>query len=537
MPKYIKKTEKKEDNKIIKREKQEIRKSTKNKKVHAQEFKISKISAVIILLFSILVSTYLIHNKTNKFDDFIPVSDELNIISCVTDYAPNHGFFKTIFRIYDEIEANVRYYAYEIYMRYAVYSLMNDNDNTKWGKWSNLVYLYLLFLMILLITVFGKKIYQIVIPIAFTIILLAVSDWTSASFHYIRYYPFIIMSSVLVMFVNSYLLVNSKLHFYIKSPLILIMSVLPVLFHNQGAFMLLFWSSVMFILLIIRIIKSKKQLDYIILATILLVGVYIFYKWALGNIMSGIDKLDLDGFVPSLTKLAALSFPQSWWSVIIGILLIASISISHRHLSKFDKALILSSSILFVISVLLGAAIMGDKYSDYNGANRYFTFSHSIQLVFLASVLTGLYKFLITKINFKFNKETLFVLLSLPFITDIYSFTEQKETSYNFSILPQIRKSKLAKYKSNLKYIDYAVISGHTQSASSAFPEKKVYGTELFQQKEFVDTVKSRYLLFFNVFENSLSDSTKELLFSKGNILGEVYLVNCDSLRNKPIKN
>ncbi len=339
------------------------------------------------------------------------------------------------------------------------------------------------------------------------------------------------MASIFAMFVNTYILSYSKLNIYLKSIFILCISILPVLFHNQGSFMLLFWASVIFITIVISAIRNNSKKHYLILAIILVVAVYIFYKWVWGSIMFGFIKLDLSSFFTNLNKFIELSFPRNWLGIIVTIILILSSIISWKYISKFDKMLLVASALLFIISTLASASIMGQGYTGHNGANRYFTFSHSIQLIMFASLLSGVYKFIVNNINFRLKKEVIFILLSIPLISGIYSFTELSPSIYNFSILPQIRKSVVEKQKAHIKYIDYAVITSNTQSTKSAFPNRNVYSANLLKENQFIDTLKAQYILFYYVPESMMQDSLRQLLRNKGYVIDEMFVVNCDSIR------
>lgn len=523
MPKYKKKLTK---TKIVNQPK-----IVKKVKIQQPSFSLRKTSAVGLLLLSVLISLYFIHKKTNAFDDFIPVSDELTIINAIENYAPTHSAFRNIIGKYEEkITSDLSPYMQEIYMRYAVFNILK-NSQYDWKPWSSLSYLYILFISIILLTIFGKNTYNIVIPIAFTIIFASVSYWTSASFHFIRYQSFIIMMSILVLFINTNLYINKRINIFLRSVIIIILSAFPALFHNQGAFMLIFWLGVVFLSLLINTIKSKNILHYAIFAIVVLAGSYIFIMWGMGNVQHGLNKFDLAGFYPILTKFIELSFPHDWLGILITTLIFVSPVLSWKYFSKFDKNLLILSAILFVMSTLLSASIMGNRYSGYNGANRYFTFTYTIQLVLFAALFTGIYKFAVAKINFKFNKEIIFIVLIVPLVFGIYNTTTLNPEIYNFSLLPQIRKSVLKQQKAHIQDIDYAVIGVHTGNTKSAFPKHKVYGVNFINNRKNIDSLKEKYLLFYYVPENMMSDSIKLHLKNKGTIITELFIVNKNSLK------
>ncbi len=477
----------------------------------------------MILTISTLVSLFFIHQRVEKLSDYISISDETDIIRGVK-MGVGTANYETIFN-----NKALKPYKLECHLRYPVYSFLKDTLED-WKSWSNLVYLYLVLLLMVIYALMRKIEKLPVIIIAFTLILLATSYWTSSSFHYVRYFAFLIISSLLSLFICTEVFNNHRTNPYLKAGLILVVAALPALFHFQGAFMLLFWLPISMYIVGKELLKNRKnKINIALIITYFLILSLIIY-FGRGYIKAALNIVDLDAFFPILVKFIELSFPRSYLGLAVVFAMFSSPVLTWKHLTKKEKSYIAISGGLFIFSTVLSASIMGNNYSGYNGANRYFTFSHAIFLVFFSSLIQGLYKFTVHLLTFKLNNTVIFGALLILLTSGIFKLTTLNADVYNFSLLPQVKLSDLKEIKSEISDVDYAVIANHTPNAMSAFPKKEVYHVQLLSEDEFLDTISANYLLFYHVPMSKLEEEIAQKLQYLGRINTDLMLIPVDSL-------
>lgn len=483
-----------------------------------QTSQISKFELLIIFILVSITAIFFLHRRVSDLSIYIPVSDEVDIINGVTKGIPEIGIFATLFTK-KQTEHNffdnkaMRPYKLECEIRYPFY-MMLKNSSLNWISFSNLFLFYALTAFSLIFLIFKKKDKAWFISVSFFIILMAVSTWTASSFHYARYFSFLILSSAFVMFFNTYIYLSSTCGKLKKALIIIISSAIPALFHYQGAFMLMFWLPVAYFLLL-GAIKSAENIYSKILAITLPVIIALFAVFFGSKfVITALGLINIEGFVPILLKFIKLSLPHSAAGLIAVFLFAASSVFTYKYLSKHEKTLFIFTGILFVVSTLLSALIMGNKYSDYNGANRYFTFSYAIMLIFSAVILSGIFKLVAQKNSFKFKHIAMFLVLILPFLVFENMLTPVSAKKYSFSILPRVSYTEISKIKNELKDVDYVVISSKVDIATSAFPTRKVFSIKSLENSdEFFKNAEHEYILFFRV-------NLREL---KPEILNEIY--------------
>ena len=132
------------------------------------------------------------------------------------------------------------YYDYipEFYLRFPFF-LFSSVFPMFWGIFSNLFYLYVT-LGFLVLYSFKKDAKITVLPFAFLILLIGYSTWTSSAFHYVRYFPFSLLSLLICHFCCTYLFTFPGRSMVKRRILILILAFVPVLFHQINLLYLLF---------------------------------------------------------------------------------------------------------------------------------------------------------------------------------------------------------------------------------------------------------------------------------------------------------
>lgn len=515
MPKYVSKK-----NKPIKHKSEKDSLVTKGSSKSHFNINIPKIQLIVVFLISSAIAIYFINTKVIQLSNFLPVSDETEIIRRIIGGIDETGLPYNIFPksspnrklTVDEVKKKLHYqknFREEVYMRYAVYKL-SDYFNIDWYSFSNLIYFYL-FLLIIGINLFIKKQIKLpIITIIFLILLLGLSPWFNSSFHYVRYY-FFLMSAQLISFIAAaYIFLNNKNKFRLL--FVIIIAYIPTEFHPQGAFNIIFWLFVIIIDEIKKVLTNnnpahKKRI--VLSFTIIIVFLLIFLKFKYGIFQIAWSKLSPENIPSAIWKYTQLNFPQTYLGIFIYILILTGGIFSFKYLSEFEKKLLKYSLIFLLTATFAAASFVGGNYTGFNGINRYFSFAHANYLIIPAIFLSGIIKHIAVKIKPVPIFVPLFIIISLILIS-INLNTNNDIENYNFSILPYIKKNDVEKIKTELKDLDYEVVCSHQGDASIAFPYKKTYQISNIEKLSEI-TKEDKYLFFFRVNPGKLSKDLQEL--------------------------
>ncbi len=435
----------------------------------------------IILTLAVIISLFSLHKALAELSVYIPISDELaNIFAVQSISLKGTPHFMEI-KSYVNFDPGFPYYqkyfwyAPELYLRYPFY-VFSALLPWFWGTVSNLFYLYLT--MVVLIIFSWKKNTKIpVIPASILILLIGYSTWASNSFHYVRYYPFSLLSLMICHFCCSYLFTFPGISLVKRRLLVLIIAFVPYLFHQINLLYLLLWVGIIGW----KMVKEKTYTSVYkrkilsitivgILLTAITLLVYIVFKQALVLIHFDFN------VQPTLSKFVALNFNTSPSGILITILIILFGSLSLKQLSLYEKNLLYFAIVFFMLSLLIMAPLMGGNYTQYNGANRYYFIQHLFYLVTLALFITAIYKNINRLIPDFYAKQIIvFILVCTPLFLKAFTLNNLNKENYTFSILPRIYQSEINRIKKETKDMDYIIVTSNNEFSIYNFPERTSY--------------------------------------------------------------
>lgn len=357
-------------------------------------------------------------------------------------------------------DLNTKYFPYwdyapELYLRYPFF-LVSTYIPYSWMAWSSFAY-FLLFSLIIFIGMIRKNssVRRYAVPISYFILLLSISNWTSSAFHYVRYFPFIILSiSICHFFAVTRYLKKTKnvISNYI---IILIIAGIPILFHQISVIYLMFWFLFLTISILVKFIKKEftlknKRWVFTSLILILIPVIFLLYRHS--------NRINLSGFNFDMTLQAFRYFfaesSNMYLDLILALMVILFVS-SLRV--PFKKEFFISIGALVFCLLLVSV-----EDSPIHPANRYLLFLYPICISIVALIFTSIH----TSIGFflKGSKKTnivqitVFILLiSLFFKAQQFDRTEKINNkiskTYNINKMRDINRINVTNYDEEVAFI------------------------------------------------------------------------------------
>ncbi len=500
-------------------------------------FKPSMVEIALLYLFASILSVILINNRTSELNKYISVSDELNIIDGVTEGVEQSGipsWFSDLNTSDTDYFDNIvlRPYRLECHLRYPFYNYATDNDTFDWKSESNLWYFYAFILSFVLLAAWRKSMRQLFPYIAVFLLLMSISVWTASAFHYVRYYAYLIMASAFSLYVGVLVFATNRIRTLFKLLLLGLLAAFPTLFHYQGAFMLFLWIPAMVYLAVKRVRAEKNKrtrtLVLIISASFLIPAGFLIKKY----IRSALYLFNPDNFDDVFVKFFELSVSSDIFTLVFFFGLLGALFFSWKYLTYAERALILFSAFLLISSLIGAGLLMGAEYSEYNGANRYLTFSHVMWLILNASLALAFVKFLSQKLKFVFIYLASLAGICALFFYNVVNFSPLEKRYYNFSIVPVVEKADIEFYQTELADIDYAVVSAHTALAKAVFTNKEIITQiKLAETLQNTESELPEYLVFYYINADILSEDMTNLLRTSTSFSTEFMLLKTNELK------
>lgn len=467
------------------------------------------VEQAIILIVSISLAVFYLHKTCSYMSQFVITSDEtynyfalksLDSAGIPYQRPPTDSInFEQDFRypIY-------RQHLFDLYLRYPFYKL-SKNFDYDWIRVSNLAYFYLAMASVLIGIFVDRKSRIPVVTLAFLFIFFSKSPWASASFHYLRYHAYLMMSVVFSLMLCCYVYVQASFHKIIKIILILIISVIPSFLHQAGYFCILFWIVYLGIAELSRLLgnlvhkrgASRGQV-FSSLSAMALITFAMIYKRKM--IAVGLSKLhNYEAFVPSIKTFFELNFNTTATGLTITAIVFLAGMLSFKKLSYFERRLFIFVSLFLIFALTLSSFVVGSQYSGYHGRNRYYAFLHPVYLLLLSLMVTAIYNQLAVRlIRFKLSRIAIFMLLLVPFIFDLYKLCDLHIDKYNFSHSPRIRRAELDTVKERIKEYDCVVVTDAVcYFCQYHFPDIKSYMffgySKAFDSAQDGSTMRTRY--------------------------------------------
>lgn len=420
------------------------------------------ISIGVLTIFSV-VALFHIHQRVDELDDFILISDEIvnhNALQSIEEIGLPYLKGHPDEAIYDEsLENKFLYFQYgvELYLRAPIFMLRDKLPNS-WRSWSSLIYFYLILAIIFFFAIKSPKPNISPLFIGFFVLFIGLSYWTSSSFHYVRYYPFLLMSVgvcqvlALRMFLN---LSHKPLNRYLKT---FGLALIPIFFHMTNIVFLGLWMFIIFIEILVKyrdqILKSPLKVKLISVLSILLGGsmaIWIIYS------NRGLINLSFD-LSPILGKFFDLCMDTSPIGIFIQIIVLAGGLFSLFVLPLIERKALLLSILFFFAGLLIFSMTMGGKYIGYFGYNRYLFSAYIYYLLAAAFCIYAIVRRLTLFLNEKsrpFAWGLAPLSIGLLFIFSVFSLHTVEKKEYDFSIVPQFKNDFIENLKTQLEGVDY----------------------------------------------------------------------------------
>jgi hypothetical protein len=398
----------------------------------------------ILFCLSIVCFLFLLHKEIYHLLDNIHWGDEtLNILiekNIRATGLPVYGTYKDVVSapISDPATLTFYYWEYslEMYLRFPFY-LAAQYIHFDWKYWSSLGYVYIILLFLVYKFVVrnnGQEGKFPLIPIAYFLLLLGLSTYSSSQFHYVRYYPFTIISMAFAHFTTLYLFVSSRYSTTKKYALILLIAFIPGLFHMINWTYFFYWLTIIFFIQAynqVKIFREKKNardgngksvIFLVAIAGVACLLVFFVFNFLKDRVYFSTENIKVvSEFFKFYFNPASKNF-----AVCIGLLLIL---LSYRRFYPFEKKLFLLS-IGFLIFSLAGLSVAGGKGLIAN-IYTYSMFFFPILLAIAALMLYTVYKWLTAKVKGVPGKEVVFFIIPLILVYYLFatSFKNYENTA------------------------------------------------------------------------------------------------------------
>lgn len=445
---------------------------------------------IVLICLSFLVAAYLINNRITAYSDYIHVSDEVDnmrAIEClalegkITAGVPGSYAYVPDF----ELGGGRFEYWVETLLRAPGYVIWKDSA-VDWGAYSGFLYFFFIGLVLLGLLVFHKKEQLPILIISFLVLLIANSNWSSASFYFVRYYVFLMYGFLLCQFIAARLLLSKASIRYASYLGILLVSILPAIFHKVGYLAVPVWITIIGVDILsrqkLKEIFVQKNLKWFLLVTALFTfgGIYFINKlsWIFTSSM-----IDISWKIgPGIEKFIQLSIDPGWPSYLLIGATVAGGMLFFNYLSRYERMLLLTNTAFFVLSFFVLMFFMaGKNYVAYSGYNRYAFIVHISFLLELAILAVAILKFVYTKIpDFPAKGIAMMAGIMGIFLLGVIPTSKLDITEMDFSMRPRLTYEAIQKVKNQL---------------DQASPEKAIIVTN----QGFVETAFQEYPVFFLV--------------------------------------
>ena len=328
-----------------------------------------------IFITTLIVSLFYLHRNLCEISQFIVYGDEpRNIFSLqnILKYGvPWVGYFpKSFLYNYNPFAFIDWPYAVELYLRFPIF-MLGKVFKFDWRTASSLFYLYAVFGAFLFF-VFRKKKPSIPwITLSYFSLLFCLYRWSAQSFHFVRYYPFTLISITAAHFICTYLLLCPKRSFPKKCGTILIIAFIPALFHGINILYFEFWFSLLSFLTIKNISMKLELGPFIKFKRISLVLIVFFVSLVTLFFVS--SRFYFANFFDIRSPLVFLYFfnlvltGNAAFFILVVLLMVLFF---HKYLDTYEKYLLMLSTgfLVFVLtffSVYGGYRIIILKESRY----------------------------------------------------------------------------------------------------------------------------------------------------------------------------
>ena len=409
------------------------------------------------LILGVGLGFFLLSQEVAEIEKFIPASDECGNYLATKNFAETGKIQAkvlpgTINDKYSDIENRTFIYPLETVLRAPILKLL-EGTQVDWRSWSSLAYLWLIILMVFAFVLFKKRVLVPFFYLAFLMVLIGASPWAAKSFHYVRYYPFYLISSLAIHFIATYFYIHIDLSIWKKVAFILLVSTIPFLFHKSGLVITGFWGMVSLFLVLrnysLKELFSGELLKYSTgFLFIGLVGLYLVINRIQKATNAQNVNIDFNIF-PGFVTFSELNMNISSPGIMV-LLLLSLIGIwGIKFANSYERGLIALgalSGLLILLSSLFLMAGNTNSYLDYSGYNRYPFIAHGMYLVVLAGLMTIATKALssfFSKPKRQYAQLGIFLLFCVPFAFGWVNFTTAEDENYHFSIRPQIEKADI----------------------------------------------------------------------------------------------
>ena len=486
---------------------------------------------IFIFIPSIIISLFLIHYNTNTLSKYAPSDDEItNIFSLksIQNFGlPYQSPPKETVNYVEGFPYHLYWeYGPESYLRFPFY-FASTIISFNWYQISSLGYLYLILIFLIYYFIKDKSVRLPLIAISLFILCLGCSPWASCTFHFVRYYPFTLLFMVLSQFACCYIYTFSNfINLFKKYLFILVVALIPSLFHQINAFFFAFWLSFISLKIIINQFKTFNFKEYKFWLTILFLSSIIagiitlvvnFDKWTDASYMQLFNpdnRYVFKAFLLTNLDNSKLGYFILLIFSIFGIISIRSLSKYEFNLFLFSNAAILFS--LFAFVVMGGAHVSMSTYA----MSRYLLFLHPLYLLIISLLLTAIVKKIFEIIKNKEAQIATYYAVLIILLALVYS--KSLRLSQYFNPLVMVEKKDINSIQQIIKK-DYVILTDDSYLCTMIFPNNKNFEFRdyhmniNYSMKEFNGYMMSRdgsiYVGSRGAFLKMLNDNKHKLIY------------------------
>ncbi len=491
-------------------------------------FETSKNWQFIVLVVAVIVSLILIIIKIIELDIYAPFTDEVGTLSSMQNFIyegiPRVG--PTLDSInYEPLDYRQIYWAYfpEIILRLPFYILFENTGNMMLAVLAPYCYAIIIAIIAMLFLRKSNK-KEICIILSIFLILLFSTPWIAETFHYVRYYAFLLISFILSLFVCSWLfsLKEKLLKHYIIA---LVIGIMPLIFHQS--YIVSCASIFAYIIFDIffgknenKVIDKRLKLISIILVIVAAVGIL-----AIPAFRNNIAYYFTNFKISDLIIMGQMLFANSLWQLILTISLFTILIMRYRSLSTFTKTS-LKLSVFFMLGFIFLALFAEDKMIN----QRYQILPYTVWIYIVTLGILELGKILFSCINAKIGKQSLKICIYTLIICGIcsaYALVYYPLRNYNERMsLERMEKIQIDRIKKeiaehNAKGEEVILISTRGFNELYHFPDTRIYSMRIIPSP-IIKEENAVNVVYFETKEGEVKNIYGETFFSSAKNYVEV---------------
>jgi hypothetical protein len=364
------------------------------------------------------------------------------------------------------------------YLNVPVYYVLESLDISmeKWyGGWP-----FVLSMIILVLALAFQRSKTSARELAVLFLPTALSTWTLASLHYIRYYGYEYVFGIVCSFAAYQVYASSRPYWFRVSSVIILL-LMPGLFHptlySLVAFGIMALAVDFFVSKVYKNYESKLILYAVVggLASVVLLFALPFLR--LAKILKRFGKeLDLELTGQAISNYMKINNPEGlFWFMFNITLVFAGLYLSFRRKDFYGKFFRLSLGYFF-FGLVLFSMLMGGDFNPPYGFNRYYLIIHIAYIICSGLLVYMAIDELLKRTSVEVPSSIPYALLIVLLFFGIGNvFSPYSMNDQNFSLVPRYKSGHLDALnkdvrKANRKEYDLVVVSGQSGLIRHYFP-------------------------------------------------------------------